>query len=192
MARQDLVVANSYFPASDVSLLLGDGNGGFGAAKHFPVGRQPTFVVADGDFNGDQNLDFATANSDRPSSSAPGTVSVRLGDGKGDFGPVTNFPTGFVPSSLATGDFNNDGKLDLSVGYEGSTVINESPFIVNPGGVSVWLGNGTGGFTQSHTSEFGQSAVKSIAAGDLNGDGNLDLAQDSSLRLFRQDSRGVC
>jgi len=171
--RQDLVVANSYFFASDVSLLLGDGSGGFGAAKHFPVGREPVFVVA-GDFNDDQNLDFATANSyfDR---TPQGTVSVRLGDGKGDFGPVINFPTGAIPSSLATGDFNNDGRLDLAVGNEGSAIINEGPFIVYPGGVSVLLGDGMGGFSQPHTSDFGQLAVKSIAAGDLNGDGNLDL-----------------
>src|ERR1043165_9500390 len=62
--KQDLVVANSYFFANDVSLLLGDGTGGFGPAKHFSVGRKPVFVVV-GDFNGAHNLDFAPANSDR-------------------------------------------------------------------------------------------------------------------------------
>jgi hypothetical protein len=43
--------------------LLGDGTGSFGTAKHFSVGREPVFVVV-GDFNGDHNLDFATANID--------------------------------------------------------------------------------------------------------------------------------
>lgn len=172
--KQDLVVANSYFSAHDVSLLLGDGTGGFAPAKHFAVGPKPVFVVV-GDFNGDQNLDFATANSDRPLPPVLGTVTVRLGDGKGDFAPPINSPTGAVPSTLATGDFNKDGRLDLAVGNAGYAVINEGPFIVYPGGVSILLGDGTGGFTQS-TSDFGQSSAVSIAAADVNGDGNLDLA----------------
>ena len=173
--KQDLVVANSYFFANDVSLLLGDGTGGFGPAKHFSVGRKPVFIVV-GDFNGDHNLDFATANSDRPTTTVVGTVTVRLGDGKGDFGPSINSLAGVVPSCLATGDFNNDGRLDLAVGNAGDAIISEGPFVVYPGSVSILLGDGTGGFSTSQTSEFGQLSAVSITAGDVNGDGNLDLA----------------
>jgi len=172
--KQDLLVANSYFFASDVSLLLGDGTGGFGPAKHFSVGPKPVFVVV-GDFNGDQNLDFATANSDRPLPTVLGTVTVRLGDGKGDFGAPINSPSGAVPTALATGDFNNDGRLDLAVAYAGYAIISEGPFVVYPGGVSILLGDGTGNFSQS-SYDFGQLSAVSIAAGDVNGDGNLDLA----------------
>jgi hypothetical protein len=174
--KPDLVVANSASSANDVSLLLGDGTGSFGAAKHFSVGRNPIFVVV-GDFNGDQNLDFATANNfiDR-SGSAPGTISVRIGDGKGNFGPSIDTPAGNAPSTLATGDFNNDGRLDLAVGNAGFAIINEGPFLVFPGSVSILVGDGMGAFSRSQTSEFGQLSAVSVAAGDLNGDGNLDLA----------------
>jgi hypothetical protein len=174
--KQDLVVANKEYFASDVSLLLGDGTGNFGTAKHFPVEREPVYVVV-GDFNGDQNLDFATANSnvDRAHPTL-GTVSVRLGDGKGDFGPAINTVAGSAPSSLATGDFNNDGRLDLAVGTAGFALINEGPFVVFSGGVSVLLGDGAGGFNQSQAPDFQKISVASIATGDLNGDGKLDLA----------------
>ena len=174
--KQDLVVANREYFTSDVALLLGDGTGNFGTAKHFPVGREPVYVVA-GDFNGDQNLDFATANSyvERATPTL-GTVSVRLGDGKGDFGPPINTVAGASPSSLATGDFNNDGRLDLAVGTVGFALINEGPFVVFSGGVSVLLGDGAGGFNQSQAPDFQKVSVASIATGDLNGDGKLDLA----------------
>jgi FG-GAP-like repeat/FG-GAP repeat len=174
--KQDLVVANREYFSSDVSLLLGDGTGSFGTAKHFPVGREPVYVVV-GDFNGDQNLDFATANSyvDRAHPML-GTVSVRLGDGKGDFGPAIDTPAGASLSSLATGDFNNDGRLDLAVGTAGYAIVNEGPFIVFSGGVSVLLGDGAGGFNQSQAPDFQNISVASIATGDLNGDGKLDLA----------------
>jgi hypothetical protein len=187
--KPDLVVANSYFFTSDVSLLLGDGTGSFGTAKHFSVGREPVFVVV-GDFNGDQNLDFATANSfiDHKTPSALSTVSVRLGDGKGDFGPPINSPTGSAPSCLAVGDFNHDGRLDLAVGTTGYAEINEGPFVLHPGVVSILLGDGTGGFSQSQTIELGQLSVLSIAAGDLNSDGNLDLAVGFRPALFSSGS----
>ena len=170
----DMVVANSYFFASDVSLLLGDGTGNFGAAKHFSVGRKPVSVVV-GDFNGDQNLDFAAANSNF-TSSAPGTVSVRLGDGKGDFAPPINSPAGYIPSTLVTGDFNNDGRLDLAVGNAGFTIISEAPAEIYTGSVAILLGDGAGGFSKSQIAEFGELLGMSLAAGDFNGDGKPDLA----------------
>ncbi len=51
------------------------------------------------------------------------------------FAPATNFGTGDIPSSVTTGDFNSDGKLDLATA---------NAFSDN---VSVLLGNGLGGFS---------------------------------------------
>src|SRR2546425_1268326 len=57
--KLDLAVAN--FDSSDVSVLLGNGDGSFKAALTFGAGRGPSFVAV-GDFNGDGKLDLAVAN----------------------------------------------------------------------------------------------------------------------------------
>ena len=59
--KLDLAVANSYFRSSNVSVLLGNGSGGFGAATNFAAGDGP-YSVTTGDFNGDGKLDLAVAN----------------------------------------------------------------------------------------------------------------------------------
>ncbi|MBI3359063.1 MAG: VCBS repeat-containing protein [Nitrospirae bacterium] len=41
-------------------------------------------------------------------------VSILLGDGTGSFGPATGFDVGLGPVSIAIGDFNGDGKPDLT------------------------------------------------------------------------------
>ena len=69
---------------------------------------------------------------------------------------------GFSPYSVATGDFNGDGKLDLVVANNVSTV-------------SVFLGNGDGTFQPAVNYAAG-SSPKAVAVGDFNGDGKLDLA----------------
>src|SRR4029079_8978135 len=108
----DLAVAN--YGTSDVSVLLGDGAGTFGAAVNFPVAvRVYAQSVVVSDFNRDGNPDLATANS------GSNDVSVLLGDGAGSFGVATNFwaigPGGTPPrpNAVAVGDFNRDGNLDL-------------------------------------------------------------------------------
>jgi uncharacterized repeat protein (TIGR01451 family) len=102
----DLAVANQ--GGDDVSVLFGNGDGGFGAALAVPAGKTPT-SVAIGDFNGDKHLDLATANG------TSNTVSLTFGDGVRGFGPVRAFTAGTEPVDVSTGDVNADGRADLVV-----------------------------------------------------------------------------
>src|SRR5258708_3789535 len=101
---QDLAVANE--SSSDVSVLLGNGDGTFQAPRNFAVGDSP-ISIAVGDFNGDGVWDLAVAGSFG--------VGVLLGNGDGTFQAVRNFVAGVNPSSVAVGDFNGDGVQDLAV-----------------------------------------------------------------------------
>src|SRR5439155_663074 len=99
-----------------------------------------------------------------------GTVSVLLGNGDGTFQAALTSSTGGpepfsgrYPLSVAAGDFNGDGKLDLAVANGSSD------------NVAVLLGNGDGTFQTARTLAVGTVPL-SVAAGDFNGDGKLDLA----------------
>ena len=99
----------------------------------FAVNHYPDAVVT-GDFNGDGKLDVAVANGqcDGIAFGFDNTVSVLLGNGDGTFQqPPLTSPTGYNPRSIAVGDFNSDGKLDVATAN---------------GDVSVLLGNGDGTF----------------------------------------------
>jgi hypothetical protein len=114
-----------------------------------------------GDFNGDGIPDLATANSGRG-------VSVLLSNGDGTFQPARNISTTEWPSlqnTLAVGDFNQDGKLDLATSANG------------PGGIgfNVLLGRGDGRFVNAAPSPVFLGWTSSIVTGDMNGDGKLDL-----------------
>ncbi len=61
------------------------------------------------DFNNDNELDLVVANH------GDNTVSVLLGNGKGNFHTQYKYMAGNYPSSVISGDFNNDSKLDLAV-----------------------------------------------------------------------------
>ncbi|MDZ8189419.1 MAG: FG-GAP-like repeat-containing protein, partial [Nostoc sp. ChiSLP02] len=154
----DLAVAN--YDSDDVSVLLGNGSGGFGAASNLGVGSSP-YSVAVGDFNKDGNLDLVAANS------FSNNVSVLLGNGSGGFAPATTFGVGTTPYSVIVEDFNKDSNLDLVVANYDSN------------NVSVLLGNGSGGFGAASIFGVGTNPT-SVAAGDFNNDGNLDLAVANS------------
>jgi VCBS repeat protein len=95
----------------------------------------------------------------------PETVSVLLGNGDGTFQPPATYAVEKGPFSIAIGDFNGDGKLDLAVATNGVRT------------VSVLLGKGDGTFLPQVT--YGtQGEPISVAVGDFNGDGNADLAVD--------------
>ncbi|GHO48928.1 FG-GAP repeat domain-containing protein [Ktedonospora formicarum] len=103
-----------------VSILLNNGDGTFQEPPlTFPVGQGP-IAVAVGDFTNDGNLDIVTANYNA------NTVSVLLGNGDGTFQePPLTFPVGSGPWawSVAVGDFNHDGYLDIvTADSDGNTV----------------------------------------------------------------------
>ncbi len=135
---QDLAVANS--GDNTVTVLLGNGTGGFAAAggSPFPVGTLPNSVVS-GDFNGDGNLDLAVANY------GDNTVTVLLGNGAGAFTAVSGsaLGVGAGPRSVAVGDFNGDGIQDLLTANEGGN------------NITVLLGNGLGGFAAAGEARLG-------------------------------------
>src|SRR4028118_1379251 len=152
--NSDLVTANN---ASDnVSLLLGNGDGTFGAATYFGVGSNPN-TVAVGDINGDGNSDLATANNNSDN------LSILLGNGNGTFGAATNLSVGPNPHFVLVGDFNKDGKSDLATANFGSN------------SVSILLQNANGTFGAATNFTVGDRP-NSIALGDFNGDNNPDLA----------------
>ena len=76
--------------------------------QSYPTGFGPVSLVAN-DLNHDSIVDLAVANSDSD------TLSVMLGNGDGTFRPQQNYSTGngSSPRDITTGDFNNDGLLDL-------------------------------------------------------------------------------
>ncbi len=159
--RADVVTAN--YTNRTVTVLLANGTGGFTQASGSPIfgGVQPSAVLI-ADFNGDGKRDLAVANQGSE------TVAIMLGNGNGTFGAATTLAMPGSPGVLKSADVNNDGNVDiLSANFLG-------------GSIGVLLGNGSGGFSAAAGSPVvlgGQ--VGSVAIGDYNGDGKLDLAVTS-------------
>jgi hypothetical protein len=151
----DLATANSALNGT-VSVLLGNGNGTFQAARNFAAGSYP-FAVTVGDVNGDGLQDLAAAN-ERSNS-----VSVLLGNGDGTFQAARDFVVGSIPLSVAVGEFNGDGRPDLAVANRDTN------------NVSLLLGNGDGTFQAARNFAVGNGPY-SVVVGEFNGDGRADLA----------------
>jgi uncharacterized repeat protein (TIGR01451 family) len=158
-AYDDLGVAN--FGSNSVSILLGDGSGGFTSAVGSPVsvGTNPWSVTV-GRFNSDGINDLAVANDGASS------VSILLGDGNGGFTPAVSSPisVGLGPSSVVTGRFNTDALDDLAVVNNGHS------------NVSILLGDGNGGFISAGAPVTVGTLPLAAKVGRFNGDAFDDLA----------------
>ena len=158
-------------PDGTLGLLLGNGDGTTRAATILSappgVASARAGVIAT-DLNGDGAKDLIEiANG----TGGAGMITVYLGKGGGTFGAPTSTSTGAEDTSSAViGDFNQDGKTDVVVLHH---CVDSS---CQSGAVSVLLGNGDGTFQRPTVYPTNGVFSFGIAAGDMNGDGHLDLA----------------
>jgi hypothetical protein len=155
----DLVVTelfvNPITQLAGISVLLGDGQGGFSAPTHTDTGGY-VVAIALADLDGDGRLDAAV-------SELGGTVTILLGNGDGTFGPQTDYAVDPGTYGIVAGDFDGDGVPDLVVT---GAYRNAASFLRGLGG---------GGFLPPVSVPVGVWPL-SIVTGDFNGDGLLDFA----------------
>jgi hypothetical protein len=150
-------------PATFVNPIMYDG--GSIIPNYSPI---PVQEIAVGDFNNDGVPDLITLDSNANTNG----WGIMLGRGDGSFEPVVEIGTSNAYGtfgSVVVGDFNKDGNLDFAVTYadDGPTQY-----------LSVYLGNGAGGFTLKGTYTTGspyQHLSTGLAVADLRGNGDLDL-----------------
>jgi hypothetical protein len=172
---------------TQTGVFLGNGDGTFQTEKLFPLYSNPAYapkaVYAVDDFNEDGIPDVLVRYTRGDATILP-SYMVLLGNGDGTFtvGPeVRGVATADSPNRFIVGDFNGDGHLDLISELDGSV-----EYEVSSGAPQVTrsklyfaAGNGDGSFKNGGLIATGPSTGASfapLAAGDFNGDGNLDVA----------------
>lgn len=153
----DLVVL---FEGNTSELVLYRNDGGLlGAPTNFPMGDlDPARFVAVADFDADSKLDVLLASSAK--------ISVFRGDGAGGLGSATEEAIDIGPvTSVAVGDVDEDGLVDVAL-------VGSSPPIGSK--LVVLSGRGAGAFETPKLIDTG-APLLTIAIGDMDGDGHLDL-----------------
>jgi VCBS repeat protein len=160
-----LDIAATDAEAGVVQIFLGNGDGTFSIGGAYPTdtteGPYPQNVVT-GDFNHDGVIDLAIANEDN------GSVGVLLGNGDGTFAAAVSNPTpGYSPYTITAADLNGDGFVDLAV----------TAYTDGPAAVGILLANNDkSGTFQAPTYYTVDGEPDFVAFGDLNKDGNVDMA----------------
>jgi len=195
--QPDVVITGG---SSDVSVMIAQSGTQFKAPVGYSLGPSASGAqaVALGDLNGDNRPDVIVANlgnGGNPFGAPTGSVSVFLNNGDGTLKSPTTTTVNETAQSLALGDFNKDGKLDVAVAAYGDQFGG-----ADQGAVTVLLGKGDGTFQPSPAvlTVAGLHPV-AVAQGDLNGDGKLDLAvlmvgtlaQPATLAIFLGEGNGA-
>jgi len=153
----DIISAN--LGENTLSILMGDGVGGFGVPVNISVGTRPYHVRA-ADLDGDMDNDLIVPNN------GDNTIIVLLNNGSGTFAPSAGSPilVGAEPRFVEVAQVVGQTSLDIVV--------------VNTEGDSVTVleGDGAGGFTEAAGSPISVGDKPNhVAIGDLDGDTDNDL-----------------
>lgn len=164
-----------------INLMVNDGASGFGSPT--TISQNPSdqqfvnsFTIAD--VNNDQILDIPYFTGDGIE------FRVLIGDGSGGFSePVSGLFLDFQSAdAMIPGDFDEDGDLDVIVGYRGENV-------------ELLSNDGNGVFSRGPVFATNPD-VRQIIASDFNGDGHLDLAvrhffqHPDAIHIFHGDGMG--
>ena len=156
-----------------VTVRTGNGDGSFAGFSVFGTGGMTPSAPAVADFNSDGKLDLVVANCGSGCETGTGTVGVLLGNGDATFQTAVTYGTGGIgPRQVIVADVNGDGKPDLIILNTGQSSQN-CPY--GPGSVGVLLGKGDGTFKPAVAYGSGGDSGFSVAVGDVNGDGHLDI-----------------
>jgi hypothetical protein len=160
-----------------VSVLLGNGDGSFQAARvSFTDHTDPEFMAV-GDFNGDGLCDIAVVGPNDEFSDVVSMLLLSNGDGTFHVTRSIGYIGAFEPHSVTVGDFNGDGIQDFAMGaYDGTG-----------GEVIVFLGDPYYAWDSQLETSVGLYPPVSLAVGDFNGDGILDLVTNGSILLGNGD-----
>ena len=171
----DIVTSGGTPAAFGVTILLGDGKGGFSSRRDYDLNgyyANGAGTVNLFDFDGDGIVDIVLGNGNADFLSYNLNyfgLTVLFGKGGGAFvgAPIVNAgAAGFTTESqaIATADFNGDGIPDLA---DASLV---------PESLTILKGSGDGNFTPSFRYTFPNLIPVSIATADFNRDGKQDVA----------------
>ncbi|MEY2409993.1 MAG: hypothetical protein QOF48_2663 [Verrucomicrobiota bacterium] len=153
--------------SGEFSVRLAGTNGVLGAPRFYGIGNLPADQTM-ADVNGDHIADVVVANLGRKGIDR-GSISVALSRPDGTF--QTNRTYTLPPEvedgrffSIAAADFDNDGNIDLAVGFYDCRIV-------------FFKGHSDGSFTMSGSHEhlFIYEA-RAMVTGDFDGDGDIDLA----------------